>query len=165
METGILSKPQDGKFRPMDSLKREEAVKILVELFAMKNTAAKTDFSDISDNDWAYVYIASAAEMGIISGMGDNKFGRGIGVSRQDFAVMAYNALKKTEHLSDTGTAAAGFNDSASISDYALEAVEYLAAHKIIGGTPDKRFMPKSEITRQEAAKIVFCISESIEKQ
>lgn len=165
MERGILSKPQDGRFRPTDSLKREEAVKILVELFGMKNTAAKTDFSDVSDNDWAYVYIASAAENGIISGIGDNKFGTGAGISRQDFAVMAYNALKKTGNLSGAGNAAASFNDSESISDYALEAVEYFAAHKIISGTPDNRFMPKSEITRQEAAKIVFGLSESIERQ
>lgn len=161
MESGILSKPLDGKFRPMDSLKREEAVKMLVELFGMKNTAARADFSDISENDWAYVYVASAAEKGIISGVGDNKFGTGIGVSRQDFAVMAYNALKQAGKLRDTGVVVLIFNDSDRIADYALDAIEYFTAHSIISGTTENMFLPQNDITRKEAAKIISCLSES----
>ena len=163
MEKGILSKPQDGIFRPMDSLKREEAVKMLIEFFGIKNTAARTSFSDISDTDWAYVYIASAAETGIVDGIGDNKFGTGSAVSRQDFAVMTYNALKKTGKLRDTDYTGFSFNDSDSIADYALEAVEYFKAYNIISGTPENTFLPHDDITRKEAAKIISCLSESIE--
>lgn len=164
MDSGILSIPEDGNFRPLDLLKREEAVKMLVELLEVKNESATAAFDDISSDDWAYAYVASAVENGLINGMGDNKFGSGMKITRQDFAVIAYNALKSVGLTDNGGNVNVTFADETDIADYAADAVTYLAQKGIISGTDENKFMPRNEITRQEAAKIVYGISEIIRK-
>lgn len=163
MDNGILAIPDDGNFRPTDSLKREEAVKMLVELFGIKNDKSETNFLDVAEDNWAYVYIASATENGIVNGMGDNTFGIGKGVTRQDFAVMVYNALCSIG-AADNEKNITTFEDSGDIAEYAAEAVSYLVRKEIINGTDDNKFMPLNEITRQEAAKIVYGVLGVIRK-
>ena len=156
MEQGVLSMPEDGNFRPTSPLKREEGIKMLVELFGWHDENINCDFADVGREHWAYTYIASAAEMGLVSGIGDGIFGCGMDITRQDFAVMAYNALMKYGTKKQAVKETVLFVDDADIGDYAKEAVQYLAKGNIISGTPDGMFMPKDRITRQEAAKIIY---------
>ena len=51
-------------------------------------------FRDASDSDWFVKYINIAAETGIVKGIGDGMFGTGSNITRQDMAVMLYNALQ-----------------------------------------------------------------------
>ena len=55
------------------------------------------------------------------------------------------------------------YNDKAEISDYAVSAVENLAALEIMNGDENQNFLPRASATRAESAKIVCVMSELAE--
>lgn len=153
-DIGIINGKGEGEFAPDDTVKREELVKILVLAGKMSLTSEKIEFDDIPADSWFAPYVSTAIKNGMISGMGDRKFGSGIGVTRQDAAVMIKRALGGA--LSDDEEAIAAFTDAEQISDYAREAVSELVKNGIISGMGDGSFMPNEMLTRAQAAQLVF---------
>ncbi len=151
-DKGIMS-GYDKKFRPDDGLLREECVKIIVCAFGYgEDESGSLNFDDVDRGHWAYKYILSAYQNKIIKGISENLFGTGEKITREDFAVMIYNALWRTER----DGAADNFADADEISDYAKDAVEYLKANGIVKGRENNMFFPKDGITRAEAAQIIY---------
>lgn len=153
---GIINGTGGGKFSPNDMVKREEAVKMIINSFGLYDESAKAVFDDLSENEWYYKYIASAKEKNIVNGISESLFGIGNNVTRQDIAVMIYNAaaasgngftVKKTD-----------FSDFDRIADYAKEAVSYLAGGKVINGMTDGSFAPNEFATRAQAAKMIYAL-------
>ncbi len=143
----------DGYFRPNDYLKREELVKIAVLAKELDtNTDEVKHFDDIAKDDWFYPYIQAAVSNGIVNGIDDTVFGTGRNVSRQEAAAMLYRAFgaEKSEETEYTP-----FADHDEISDYALNAVNYLAANNVLSGFTDNTFRPHDMLTRAQAAKII----------
>ena len=151
-DKGIINGKGEKAYWPDDTLTRAEFAKMAVLASGGLINGAKADFADVSTSDWSYPYIASAYEMKLILGMGNNMFGGDMSITREDMAVilakMAENAGMKI-----TGNAA-DFSDSAEIFDYAKTAVSYLSGIGIINGTGGGKFSPKSFATRAEAAVI-----------
>ncbi|UKI38648.1 MAG: S-layer homology domain-containing protein [Clostridiales bacterium] len=58
------------------------------------------DFDDVKSDDWYYDTVKKAYLCKIVNGMSDRMVGSGNAVSRQDMAVMCYNALIKKRALS-----------------------------------------------------------------
>lgn len=151
-DKGIMS-GYDKKFRPDDGLLREECVKIIVCAFGYgEDESGSLSFDDVERSHWAYKYILSAYQNKIIKGIGENLFGTGEKITREDFAVMIYNAVQRTER----DFAGDNFADADEISDYAKDAVEYLKASGIVKGRGNNMFFPKDGITRAEAAQIIY---------
>ena len=152
----IISGMGDGIYAPSQNVTREQFAKMIVVAMGVYDENSTCEFGDIQPGDWAYPYVASAYKNGIIEGIDDGVFGTGHSIRRQDVAVMIYNALgkpsvsKKAESEED-----AGFADSADVSDYAVDAVEYLRSSGIMVGDDDNKFGPKDLLTRAEAAVVV----------
>lgn len=149
---GIVNGKGIKSYAPNDTLTRAEFAKMAVLASGGFIEGAKADFADVSTSDWSYPYIASAYEMKLILGMGNNMFGGDMSITREDMAVilakMAENAgMEITSNAID-------FSDSAEIFDYAKTAVSYLSSIGIINGTGNGKFSPKSFATRAEAAVI-----------
>ena len=149
---GIVNGKSAKSYAPNDTLTRAEFAKMAVLASGGLIDGAKAEFADVSVSDWCYPYIASAYEMKLISGMGNNMFGGDMNITREDMAVilakMAENA--GMEITSDVMS----FSDSAEIFDYAKSAVSYLSSIGIINGTGNGKFSPKAFATRAEAAVI-----------
>ena len=77
-------------------------------------------------------------------------------VTRQDMAVMVYRALCKKGY--ENKNSKLTFYDADQISDYAKEAVSYLAGKGVISGMGDGRFSPKGNATRAQTAKIIYAV-------
>ena len=148
---GIVSGVGNGLFEPKSIVTREAFVKMLVEALGKNDKTAKTDYSDVEPGAWYECYVASAANNGIVSGIGENLFGIGMEITRQDAAVMIANCID-LESAEDDFV----FSDDADISDYAKEAVYKLYSAGIISGMDDKSFMPKGSCTRAQAAVIIY---------
>ena len=69
---------------------------------------------------------------------------------------MAYNAVKK-EDVSEKDIKLS-FDDADEISDYAKQAVAYLADNGVVNGVDGKNFAPKAFATRAQAAKIIYML-------
>lgn len=69
---------------------------------------------------------------------------------------MAYNAVKK-EDVSEKDIKLS-FDDADEISDYAKQAVAYLADNGVVNGVDGKNFAPRAFATRAQTAKIIYML-------
>ena len=106
---GILSGYSDNRFRPSNTVTREEAAKMITYTLLGPTAASnlkytKSSFSDVAIDRWSLPYIEWCAENGIISGRGNGTFDPQGNIASNEFAKMLLCAVgygKKGEY---TGT-------------------------------------------------------------
>ena len=152
---GIIS-GSDGFFRPNDSVTRAEFVKLLNVTFGIASSS-EPSFSDVSGDEWYAPYISGAKKAELVNGFGDEFMPRN-SLSRQDAAVMIYRFMLHNGY--QVGEGALDFDDNEEISSYAVEAVAALKSSGIIKGVGANLFAPSDNITRAEAAQMIYNISE-----
>jgi len=178
-EQGILDGTSQTTFSPNNKIKREEMAKILVNAFTKDEKTGINPFADANENAWYYQYVIRAYYAGIVNGYDNNMFGVGDPITRQDMAVMIYNAAVKAELIveekeeietqekepTQDDLAVVNdkkhkevilFGDDNEIADYAKKAVYALRDAKVINGVDTVNFAPKATATRAEAAKIIY---------
>jgi hypothetical protein len=89
---GYLNGYGDGSFRPDSLITRAEMVKVISKAGALKASAGKQTFSDISGH-WAKSYIETASSNNIISGYPNGKFRPDAICLRADTAASIYRLL------------------------------------------------------------------------
>lgn len=156
-EKGVVRGKEYKTFYPNDLITREEFVKIIIGAFGIDTTGAESDFEDASKDDWFYPYVSAAYNAKLINGVSDKLFGTGQNITRQDLAVIAYNAAKNAE-IKFKDTDVFKFSDDNDIADYAKDAVYALKSQDIINGVDGRNFAPNDTATRAEAAKIVYLL-------
>lgn len=156
-EMDVLRGKEYKLFYPNDNITREEFVKMLAVAYKLDSENRTAKFADMNADDWFMPYVAAALENGIVKGVSDDMFGTGQNITRQDLAVMAYNAALKAEvKFSDDNVQK--FSDDGEISDYAKAAVYALKSQDVINGIDGKNFAPQDTATRAEAAKILYSL-------
>lgn len=150
-QMGIAAGNSDNTFDPEGEVTREQFTKMICAAFGYSVSEGTSDYSDVDSNAWYAPYIKAAADKKIINGTGNNIFGIGMPIKRQDLSVMVYRALGTEE----AGSGYSEFSDDNDISDYARSAVLYLNSYGIISGFDDNTFRPKENCTRAQAAKIL----------
>jgi len=156
-DKGIINGRTETLFEPNEFITREEFVKILVVALGYQNEAyGENVFADVNDSDWFVSYVNIAYRKNLVNGIGNNNFGSGSLITRQDMTLMVYNTLqskgiecKEGKHI---------FSDEADLADYAKDAVKALYEMGIVNGVSETEFNPKGNATRAQAAKIVYGI-------
>lgn len=152
---GIIN-GDNGKFRPNDFVLKEEFIKMLLLTLDITPAENGESFADVQSGAWYKKYVDTAKKLGISNGKGDNVFGIGENITRQELAALAYRA---------SGVKAEGeneFTDSQNISDWAQDAVNTFAALKILNGRENGAFCPTDSATRAETAKILYMLREAV---
>ncbi len=158
-ELGIINGKASGLFYPNDNITREECTKLIAAAFLSDREPAVINFTDVLDDAWYSKYVKIAYGSGIIKGISDTMFGTGSNITREDMATIAYRTAISCGLMEDKAVESEMiFNDDAQISDYAKTAVYRLAEEEIINGVGDDIFAPKSNLTRAQAAKIIYGI-------
>ena len=161
-DKGIIAGRTAELFEPDEAVTREEFVKLLVCALGYQDEAYTNDvFTDVSDNSWYVSYVNIAYEKNLVNGIGDNMFGSGMLITRQDMSVMIYNALK-AEGIECEKTNPV-FADADKIAGYAKEAVGTLYSMGIINGVSETEFDPQSHATRAQAAKIIYGVLKALD--
>ena len=162
-KTGVVSGKGDGKFAPMDNIKREEFVQMIVKAFNLYGIDTDLDFEDVKENEWYFGSIKTAYSLGIINGMDGSTFGVGRFITREDMAAIILRTAKKLgKSFGDYSEGTVSFVDDAEIAGYAKEAVYALRNSNIIAGMDGNRFEPKSNATRAQAAVIIYALTENL---
>lgn len=149
---GIIKGYEDGTFRPSNNITRAEFTKLVLFFASSVESKENVTFNDVNENDWYYSAVTMAASKGIVSGTGEG-FSPNAFIKREDAALIVYRILNLT------GNKLYGyrpFADREEVSEYARDAVFTLAGSYILNGTDDNKFMPKNNITRAEAAKLIY---------
>ncbi|MBQ8526115.1 MAG: S-layer homology domain-containing protein [Clostridia bacterium] len=155
---GIVSGFPDGSFRPGQNVTRAEFAKMIAVVLGL-DTNVQADFDDVAASDWYAGYVAAAAKAGIVKGTSETTFEPEKYITRQDAAVMLARVLDYKGKAYPT--ASKGFNDEASIADYAKTAVNGLANLGLINGY-NGGFAPVDNTTRAEAAALLLRVADYI---
>lgn len=155
-----------GQFSPQLHMTRSMFVSVLGRLSGtVDGDFPDMAFTDVNGKSWYAAYVSWASENGIVSGFGNGTFGPDEDVSREQMALFLYRYAKwkglDIQAASISSENGSGFKDSASISTWALEAVEWAAGAGIVTGKPGNVFDPKGKATRAEVAAIIYRFVES----
>ena len=162
-EYKIISGYDDATFRPGNNVTRAEFVKMIVNAFYASDLSNNGSvFYDVADDDWHRVYIMTAYENKIVSGVGNDMFAPSANITRQDMSVMLYNAARAFNLIEEAQKEE--FADDGEIADYAQEAVYTLRGMDIIDGRDNNVFAPKAFATRAEAAKLIYSLVITVEE-
>lgn len=164
-ELGVIALSVDNKFRPDDSVTREEFIKMLVAAFGQEIINKDSGFTDAEAGAWYQPYLTAAREAGITEGKPDGSFGIGEPITRQDMAVMAYRAVSALNKTLKREAEQIIFSDYKDISGYALNAVTAMQTAGVLNGMGDGSFMPLAQSSRAQAARVIYGLLEATEQE
>lgn len=154
----IINGRDENTFDPDAPVLREEFIKMLVLAFNMDIHEDDVRFDDAGSGKWFAEYVNTAKREGIVSGKGNNLFGAGESITRQDMVTITYRAMQKFNITEDTDAEHETFADDVNIADYARDGVYYLKNINVINGRENNNFAPRDNISRAEAAKILYSV-------
>ncbi|MDM8533760.1 S-layer homology domain-containing protein, partial [Clostridiaceae bacterium HSG29] len=116
------------------NITREEFIEMLVKVYLdEKNINIESVGSDDYFSDTSNTYIEYAYKLGIVKGVGDNRFLPFKNVTRQEMAVMMKNILDKLS-LTNNNYNNSTFSDRYDVSSWAVNAIDYCYYNNLING-------------------------------
>lgn len=160
---GILNGVGEGRFKPDDSVTREQFAKMMVLALQISTKGTFTQsFSDVPKNSWAFKYVEAAKPYLTGWRMGTNQldmFKPGDVAVREDMAVALVKALDLHNETPDLSVLNV-FSDKDAISTNLQRHVALAVSNGIMNGSllPDgsKAFDAQGMLTRAQAAVLVF---------
>ncbi len=161
-EKKIINGYPDGTFRPEQSVKVGEFIKIVVQ-----TDGAFSDYKEPTNGEhWSYQYVVKLNNIANFKKFLEYTSYETLerSITREEMAyfsaivAMTYN--KDITNL-DLGVSShlGNITDSSEISEAFSPYVNICIKYGIINGYPDKSFKPKGELTRAEAAKVINNLS------
>lgn len=146
-------------FAPFMTTNRGMVVTILWRLEGQPKAENTLPFSDVESGMWYTDAVNWAASQGIVKGYSDTVFAPDDTVTREQLATILYRyAQGKGYDVSAAGDLTA-FSDSADVSAWAAEAMEWAVGSKLLSGKGGNILDPTGTATRAEVAQILmnFC--------
>jgi hypothetical protein len=124
------------------NITREEFAEIAVRLYE-KYTGETAAAGNMSFTDTTNPEILKAANLGLVTGIGNNKYGPDILVTREQMATILLRALKVISHEADFSTAGVTkFADDDKVESWAGDGVYYCSKAGIVTGVGNNMFNP-----------------------
>lgn len=153
IENEVIRGYSDGTFRPDSYVTRGEFVKMITETLEFEDVEATLP-EDVKYH-WSATHVAIALGHNIVKGYPDGTFKPNNPITRQEMAVMLYEA-KKLKASSDY----IGFKDFDRVADWASEAVGAAIEAGYMIGYEDDTIRPNAFITRAETATVFLRLIE-----
>lgn len=133
---------------------REEFCEVIMALYEnMADKVVCDDTGVFSDTNNPQVY--KAYKLGIVNGVGNNRFDPDALTNREQVAAMIHRAIKAMLPYADFSTDGAdSFSDEKAISDWAYEPVMFMNKNGLLKGSKGK-VEPKGVTTREQAVLMV----------
>lgn len=155
VDAKLMTGTSDTTFTPNGTTTRAMAVTTLYRLAGSPKAESKTAFTDVAAGSYYEAAVVWAFENKIVSGTSDTTFDPNKAVTREQLAVILFNyavyngleAVTLAENLS-------AFSDQASISSYAVSALQWAVGQGFITGAGGK-LMPAGSATRCQFAAIL----------
>lgn len=145
-----------GDFMPDMPTSRAMMTQILARLAQADLGAVKTNhYDDVQMDQWYAASVNWSTDMGIVKGIGADKFAPETSITREELAVMIYNFARYSKWNLVKKVEVAPFADFEAVSKWAKEAVEALQGCGIFEGKADQLFDPKANVTRAEVATVI----------
>lgn len=151
VEYQVLGGYSDGTFKPKNNITRAEFAKMVCEASGWSLTRPTSgSFTDVEAGHWAYAYIETAKEHGVIGGYPGGIFRPGANITRAEICKMLVAA--GNIGLDSSGTSFGDVDADHWARAYVMTARNY----DLVRGYPGNLFMPGSLANRAEAAKMIY---------
>lgn len=152
---GAISAVVPGKFGPDNKITRAEFCKLLIVSMNFRINDSVNPFNDISEKDWFYSWVATAANLGVVHGY-NFQFKPYAYITREDMAVMIIKALDaKGKYIERDASTLKRFKDRGKVSQWAQDSVSQTIKGKIINGRSSTVLAPLDNATKAEAIAMV----------
>lgn len=160
-EKGLMTGMSPTVFGVSKVLSRAQFAVILWRMNGSPAMEYTNKFPDVAENTWYTDAALWASEAGIITGYqsGSKKgcFGPADDITREQMAVMMYRYGKYCEYDVSQTTNIITYRDAYKVSPFALEAMKWAVAAKIITGKQNGTMLdPQGKASRAECATIIM---------
>ncbi len=152
-DKGLMNGVSATTFAPNGSLTRGMFVTILYRLAGSPEVTAAASFVDVPANQYYADAVAWASANGIVNGVSADKFAPNNNITREQMAAIIHR-YAVANNIEAANSNEVSYSDSAKISAFAKEAVEWASRAGVLSGNSDGTFAPLRTATRAEAAAI-----------
>ena len=151
VENGLYIGNESKLIQPDKALTRAELAAFITRAFGATRTADISRLTDVSADDWFYLPVAKAYQMGALTGTSDTTFDPSSYITREQ----VFLVLARVLCISGTNEKALEkFTDAAQISSWAKNGVIGMVEKGYVNGYPNGSFRPQDNITRAELAQV-----------
>jgi len=156
---GLLTEHTDSDFQ--EDTTRFQFAELIVNLVEKVTGKAITPAPVDTFTDCSETAVLKAYAVGIVNGVGDNKFAPETTTNREQIATMIARAIAYIEKETGKTFASATpsierFSDKGDVSGWAVEGVGLLAANGIMNGTSETTCSPKNPCTIEQSILLVY---------
>ncbi len=160
-DNNVISGDKYGNFSPAKKISRAELVTIIVKALNIDvtNIPKTPTFSDVPKSHWAYVYVEAASRAGIVSGIGNGKFGVSNMSTREQVTTILMSCLSVSREsvLANQGLdALSKFKDEGKMSEWAKASIQFAVSNNLMSGTGADSFSPAGLATKEQIAFILY---------
>lgn len=159
---GLMTGTAEDTFAPELAATRGMVVSILHRLAGSPTVSAEV-FADVAADDWYGQAVAWAANEGIASGTSAETFSPNAAVTREQLAALLCNFAAQQGVDTTARSDLSNFDDAATVSDWAQDAVSWAHAEGLLAGTSATTLSPQGEATRAQLAAMLVRFSDYLE--
>lgn len=159
---GLMTGTAEDTFAPELAATRGMVVSILHRLAGSPTVSAEV-FEDVTADDWYGQAVAWAASEGIASGTSAETFSPNAAVTREQLAALLCNFAAQQGMDTTARSDLSNFDDAATVSDWAQDAVSWAHAEGLIAGISATTLSPQGEATRAQLAAMLVRFSDYLE--
>jgi hypothetical protein len=156
---GISTGIGNGQYGPEAKLTRGQFLTIVMNAYGIEAEPTTADNFIDAGSTYYTGYLAAAKRLGIVGGVGNNRYAPDRQITRQEMFTLLYNALKKIDRLprGNTGKPLSAFSDAGQIAPWAREAMTLMTKTGTINGSGGK-LAPEDTTTRAQMTQVLYNI-------
>ena len=157
-ENGLMDGVSDTLFDPDGTVTRAQLVTMLWRLDGEPSVNYALPFTDVSGGEWYAEAVRWAAGEGIVNGVSETEFAPNAAVTREQLAAILHRYAQHKGYDVSIGesTNILSYSDFASISEYAISAMQWACGEGIITGVTESTLEPQGTATRAQSAAILM---------
>ena len=157
-ENGLMDGVSDTLFDPDGTVTRAQLVTMLWRLEGEPSVNYALPFTDVSGGEWYAEAVRWAAGEGIVNGVSETEFAPNAAVTREQLAAILHRYAQHKGYDVSIGesTNILSYSDFASISEYAISAMQWVCGEGIITGVTESTLEPRGTATRAQSAAILM---------
>lgn len=158
VENGLMQGTDEGIFEPETVMSRAMLVTVLWRAEG-EPAEGSNIFTDVPEDTWYTDAVAWAAEIGVVNGVGRDRFAPDGNVTREQLATILYRYSQQQGIDVSARADLQAFPDGAQVSAYAVEALSWAVAEGLVNGSREGDGIwlePQSSATRAQVAAILM---------